>query len=69
MLTKKPYPLGSICLNGKRYDLIEIEKPKVPYVILDILNKDKNVVRGVHIVKMESKGVVKLVRRVNIFRG
>ena len=53
--------IGSFDVEGKKYDLIEIEKPESAYIILEILSKDKNLSRGVHIIKMEAKTSIQLV--------
>jgi len=60
-LCKTTYP-GSFDVDGKRYDLIEIDKPDSAYIILEILSKDKNLSRGVHVIKMETKNNIRLGR-------
>lgn len=54
--------LDSIEIDSKRYDLVQIDKPECPFIIMEILSKDKNIIRGVHIIKMESKNQIRLVR-------
>jgi hypothetical protein len=60
-LCKFNFP-NSLEVDSKRYDLVEIEKPDSAYIILDILSKDKNVCRGVHVIKMEGKNNIRLGR-------
>ena len=38
--------LESFHVNGKKFDLIEINKPETNYVILEILKKDSDEVKG-----------------------
>jgi hypothetical protein len=49
-------------VENKKYDLVEIEKPDSAYIILDILAKEKNAIKGVHVVKMEGKTNIRLVQ-------
>ena len=51
-------------MNGIKYDTIQIEKPNNPYIILEILSRDKNVCRGIQIINAKDKGTIKIV---NIF--
>ena len=53
--------LGSFDVEGKKFDLIEIEKPESAFIILEILSKEKNLSRGVHVIKMETKSNIRLV--------
>lgn len=53
-LCKKPFP-STLENENKKYDLIEIEKPDCPYIIMDILAKEKNICKGVHVVRMDGK--------------
>ena len=53
--------IGSFDIEGKKHDLIEIEKPESAFIILEILSKDKNLSRGVHIINMETKTNIRLV--------
>lgn len=48
-------------VEDKRYDIVDFERPDQPYVMLDVLNKDKNIVRGIHIMRMENKNSIRLV--------
>lgn len=42
--------LDQIKVNGINYDTIEIPTPEPPYIILEILSKDKNLCRGNNII-------------------
>ena len=53
--------IDSFEVDGQKFDIVEIERPDCPYIILEILSKDKNITRGVHIIKMESKSNIRLV--------
>lgn len=46
---------------GKKFDIVELPKPDAPYIILEILSRDKNQCRGVHIINMGLKNYIKLV--------
>eukprot|EP01017_Pseudomicrothorax_dubius_P043384 TRINITY_DN7212_c0_g1_i3.p1 TRINITY_DN7212_c0_g1~~TRINITY_DN7212_c0_g1_i3.p1 ORF type:complete len:522 (+),score=97.84 TRINITY_DN7212_c0_g1_i3:156-1721(+) len=49
--------------EGKNYDLIEVPRPDAsPYIIFEILSKDQNTSRGLHIVQMAQKPIIKLGR-------
>ena len=48
-------------VDNKRYDVVSIDRPDSAYIILDLLSKDKNLTRGVHLVKMEGKNNIRLV--------
>ena len=49
-------------MKTKRYDLVQVDKPECPYLILDIMSKDKNIVRGIHVIKLDQKQSIKLGR-------
>jgi len=49
-------------IENQKFDLISIDKPDSAYIILEILSKEKNVSRGVHVIKMESKNNIRLGR-------
>jgi len=40
---------------------VEIDRPDCAYIAMDLLSKDKNITRGVHLVKMEGKNNIRLV--------
>lgn len=40
---------------------MEIPKPESPYMILEILSRDKNQCRGIHVLNMGLKNAIKLV--------
>lgn len=52
---------GSFEIEGKRYDVVEIDRPECGYLMLEILSKEKNILRGIHIIKMEGKSNIRLV--------
>lgn len=54
-------PVASFIVDEKRYDVVEFDRPECPYIILDILSKDKSVTKGIHILKMENKTNIRLV--------
>lgn len=49
--------------NKKEYELIKIPKPEnsSSYMILDILCKESNQTKGIHILDLENKDVIKIV--------
>ena len=59
-LCKRPFP-NTIEVEGKRYDIIEITKPDGSFIMLEILSRDRNQSRGIHIIGMDSKHSIKLV--------
>lgn len=74
-LCKTPYPrkywdytgfvnneLEHFEVDNKRYDVVSIDRPESAYIIMDLLSKDKNLTRGVHLVKMEGKNNIRLVK-------
>ena len=50
--------------NKKEYELIKIPKPEnsSSYMILDILCKESNQTKGIHILDLENKDVIKIVK-------
>jgi len=60
-LCKTPYP-QHFEVDNKRYDVVSIDRPDSAYIIMDLLSKDKNLTRGVHLVKMEGKNNIRLGR-------
>ena len=60
-LCKKTYPY-KLNLNGKTVELLEIPKPPGQYIILENLCKDKNSQKGLNVVHMANKNVIKLGR-------
>lgn len=81
-LCKTPYPrkkengnmhwiicIESFEVDNKRFDIVEIDRPDCAYIALDHLSKDKNITRGVHLVRMEGKNNIRLVKSVpkNVF--
>eukprot|EP01017_Pseudomicrothorax_dubius_P014605 TRINITY_DN1703_c0_g1_i5.p1 TRINITY_DN1703_c0_g1~~TRINITY_DN1703_c0_g1_i5.p1 ORF type:complete len:367 (-),score=49.60 TRINITY_DN1703_c0_g1_i5:390-1490(-) len=61
-LCKKPFE-ECCSLKGKRFYLIDIPRPETgPYVLLEILSKEKSLTRGVHIFTMHHNRVMKIGR-------
>jgi len=60
-LCKTPYP-QFFEVDNKRYDIVEIERPNSAYIVMELLSKDKNITRGVHVIKMEGKNNIRLGR-------
>jgi len=60
-LCKTQYPTYFV-VDEKRYDIVEFERPECPYIILDILSKEKCITRGIHVIKMENKTNIRLGR-------
>jgi hypothetical protein len=54
-----PHRLGVL---GKSVELVEIPKPRSNFLILESLHKDRNFNKGVHVVSLASKSVVRLGR-------
>ena len=53
---------ASFLIKGKRYDSIEIKKFPPPYLIFEILSKEKCVTRGIHILSLKHKSVIRIGR-------
>jgi len=60
-LCKTTY-LSTYNIEGKKYDIVEVDRPECGYLMLEILSKEKNILRGIHIIKMEGKNNVRLGR-------
>ena len=72
-LCKTPYPRNTLALldmltllesfevENKRYDVVEVERPNCAYIVVEVLSKEKNVARGVHLIRMEGKNNIRLV--------
>ena len=60
-LCKKTYPY-KLLLHGTTVDLLEIPKPPGQYLILEVLCKDKNSQKGLHVVHMGQKATVRIGR-------
>ncbi len=55
--------LDTIKHNDKEWDIIALDRPvDCPYVLLQILSKDKNQSRGIHILSLGEKAYVKMGR-------
>jgi len=54
--------------NKKEYELIKIPKPEgsSSYIILDILCKESNQTKGIHILDLENKDLIKIVITIKI---
>ena len=53
--------IDSFEVNDKRYDIVEIDRPTCAFLMLEVLNKENNSVKGIHIIKMENKTNIRLV--------
>lgn len=60
-ICKCPYPF-SFCTKGRGTDLFKIERPEVPYLVLEAIAGDRNNNRAIHIISVTSKNNVKLGR-------
>lgn len=60
-LCKKPYP-NYISINGQAIALIEIPKPRGHFIILEGLSKERTSSKGLHIISMMEKAVVRIGR-------
>jgi pSer/pThr/pTyr-binding forkhead associated (FHA) protein len=49
-------------VDGVKYETVEIPKPQVPYIALEIMGRDKNVSKGTHIISLAHKQSIKLGR-------
>lgn len=58
--------LAYFIVEDKRYDIVEFDRPDCPYIILDILSKEKGITRGIHVIKMENKNSIRLVNNSRI---
>jgi len=54
--------LAYFIVEDKRYDIVEFDRPDCPYIILDILSKEKGITRCIHVIKMENKNSIRLVK-------
>jgi hypothetical protein len=48
--------------NGISYDAVEIPKPEPPYILMDILSKERNISRGIQIISMNGRSEIKIGR-------
>lgn len=53
-LCKVPFPEFFMC-NDRRYDLLVMQRPKVPFIAIDLFNKEENTIRGCFVVKNDVK--------------
>lgn len=53
-LCKVPFPEFFMC-NNKRYDLLVMQRPIVPFIAIDLFNKEENTIRGCFVVKNDTK--------------
>ena len=54
----------TIIINKKVYDIVEVPKPVgVPYLILEMLSRDKNASKGLFIMNFEAKSTLTLVKK------
>lgn len=60
-ICKCPYPF-SFCNKGRETDLFSLERPEVPYLVLEAIAGDRNNNRAIHIISVTSKNSVKLGR-------
>jgi hypothetical protein len=60
-LCKKTYPYR-LSLKNKIVELLEIPKPPGQYMILEVLCKDKNSQKGLHLIHMGNKNSIKIGR-------
>ncbi|KRX04038.1 SMAD/FHA domain [Pseudocohnilembus persalinus] len=60
-LCKQPFP-NTININGKKFDTVEIPTPEPPYITLEILSRDRNQTRGIHVVTLAKKNMIRLGR-------
>ena len=60
-ICKSSYPF-SFCSKGKDSDLFKVEKPEVPYLVLEAIGCDRNNNRGIHIISVTNKSNIKLGR-------
>ena len=56
------FPLDSVEANGTTYDIVEIPKPIGPYLILEILSRERNQSRGIHVLNMGARNIIRLVK-------
>ena len=60
----------SVQIRGKIFDTIEIPTPKEPFITLEILSREKNIIKGIkyfyhlgiHVISLANKNVIKLGR-------
>ena len=48
-------------LSGNKYETVEIPKPEPPYIIMDILSRERNISRGIQIISMNGSSDIKIV--------
>lgn len=57
------YPLPQYLLhNSKEFKLLDIQKPEVPYIILEALAADNRNRKGFHVISMAEKNSIRLGR-------
>lgn len=47
---------------NQRFETVEIPKPPPPYVMLEVLSRDKNQCKGIHVITLSNKPIIKLGR-------
>jgi hypothetical protein len=52
-------------INGKIFDIADIDRPEQPYIILESLSKEKKVSKGIFLIKSISEEAIKLVKEKN----
>ncbi|EGR31131.1 hypothetical protein IMG5_117240 [Ichthyophthirius multifiliis] len=60
-LCKQPFP-NMVKVKNIIYDTVEIPKPNAPYITLEILSKDKNICKGIHVISLDQRQNIKLGR-------
>jgi hypothetical protein len=48
-------------INGKIFDLADIDRPDKPYIILESISKEKKVSKGIYLIKSIADDTIKLV--------
>ncbi|KAL4439591.1 hypothetical protein ABPG74_003993 [Tetrahymena malaccensis] len=60
-LCKQQFP-NMVKVKGNVYDTVEIPRPSPPYVTMEILSKDKNICKGIHVITLSQKNQIRLGR-------
>lgn len=60
-LCKKSFP-SKLVSGGKCIDLVDIPKPRANYIILEALSSERNKNKGIHVLSLASKSLIKIGR-------
>lgn len=60
-MCKKTFP-NVIEIAGRKFETIKIPRPDPPYFTMEILSRDRNQCKGLHVITLAHKNMIKLGR-------